>query len=160
VNKKQDLEIQALGAAAEFGINSVLFRNAMGRKLGLNITDSECLSVLGIKGISTPTELARYTGLTTGSTTAMLDRLEKAGFIHRKPNPKDRRGIFIEINKQSTEKTWPLVAGIQKAHKELLASYSQNELEIIADFLTRFTDNVKEHTTLIEEDLSASSKRV
>lgn len=150
MDSKEDLEKQVLRAAAEYGINSVLFRNAMGRKLGLNITDSECLSLLNIKGISTPTELARYTGLTTGSTTAMLDRLEQAGFITRRHNPDDRRGILIETNPDSTKTTLPLVAGVQKAHKELIASYSVEALEIIADFLTRFTENVKEHTKLIE----------
>src|SRR5690349_4634666 len=125
MNAKKDLEAKAFGAAAEFGMSSVLFRNAMGRKLGLNITDSQCLSILGLKGISTPTELAHYTGLTTGSATAMLDRLEKAGFIKRVPNPKDRRGILIEINHQKSAETMkPMVADIQKAHQDLLASYS------------------------------------
>lgn len=141
-------------SAAEYGINAVLFRNAIGRKLGLNITDSECLSVLGTKGISTPTELAHYTGLTTGSTTAMLDRLEKAGFITRRPNPADRRGVLIEINQESAKTTGPMVAGVQKAHRELIASYSAAELEVIADFLARFSQNVKEQTRLIEQDRS------
>jgi DNA-binding MarR family transcriptional regulator len=150
MNSKRDLEKQVMMAAREQGISSVLFRNAIGRKLGLNITDSECLGLLSIKGISTPTELARYTGLTTGSTTAMLDRLEKAKFIRRKPNPKDRRGVLIEINKKFTETVGPLVAGVQKAQIELIASYSDKELETIADFLTRFTKNVKEQTDIIE----------
>lgn len=152
MDSKKDLEKQVMMAAAENGISSVLFRNAMGRKLGLNITDAQCLSLLGIKGISSPTELARYTGLTTGSTTAMLDRLEKAKFIRRKPNPNDRRGVLIEINEQSVEVMRQLVAGIQEAHRELIASYSEKELNIILDFLTRFNKNVKEHTKLIEKD--------
>lgn len=151
MSKKKELEVKVLAAAAENGMSSVLFRNAMGRKLGLNVTDSECLSLLGIKGISRPTELARYTGLTTGSTTAMLDRLEKAKFITRKPNPQDRRGVLIEINKESAKKTAPLVAGIQKDHKDLIASYSEKELEVIVDFLTHFTENIKKHTKMIEK---------
>lgn len=150
MDSKKDLGKQVITAARENGINSVLFRNAIGRKLGLNVTDSECLSLLSIKGTSSPTELARYTGLTTGSTTAMLDRLEKAKFIKRKPNPKDRRGILIEINKQYTEAVGPFIAGLQKAHGELIASYSDKELETIADFLTRFTGNVKEHTRTVK----------
>src|SRR5581483_7224163 len=124
MNEKKDLEKQVMVAAREQGISSVLFRNATGRKLGLNITDSECLSLLTIKGTSTPTELARYTGLTTGSTTAMLDRLEKAHLIKRKPNPNDRRGVLIEIHKNSAESFGPLVAGVQQAQRELIASYS------------------------------------
>jgi DNA-binding MarR family transcriptional regulator len=151
MDKERDLEEQVMIAAQEQGISSVLFRNAIGRKLGLNITESECLSLLSIKGISTPTELSRYTGLTSGSTTAMLDRLEKAEYIRRKPNPKDRRGVLIEINKKWAETAGPLVAGVQKAHKELIASYTDKDLETIADFLTCFTENVKEQIEMIEK---------
>jgi DNA-binding MarR family transcriptional regulator len=154
VDSKRDLEKQVFAAARDNGISSVLFRNAVARKLGLNITDGECLSLLSIKGVSTPTELARYTGLTTGSTTAMLDRLERAQFIRRKPNPEDRRSVLIEINKKWTETAGPLVRGVQQAHAELIASYSDEELETIADFLTRFTNNVTEHTKMIEIDVS------
>src|SRR5581483_10759074 len=66
---KKDLQKQVFMAARDQGISSVLFRNAIGRRLGLSITDWECLSFLTIKGVSTPTELAHYTGLTTGSAT-------------------------------------------------------------------------------------------
>lgn len=149
---KTDLEQRVFIAARDQGISSVLFRNAMGRKLGVNVTDSECLGYLTVKGAATPTEIARYTGLTTGSTTAMLDRLEKAGFIKRMPNPDDRRGLIIAVNKNWTEKVAPLVAGVQQAQRELMASYSAEKLEIIVDYLTHFTEKVKEHTAKIERD--------
>jgi len=154
MDAKQDLAQQVMMAAREQGVSSVLFRNAVSRKLGLNITDSECLSFLTIKGTSTPGELARYTGLTSGSTTAMLDRLERAGFIMRTPNPKDRRGVLIEISRQYMTTAGPLVAGIQKAQSELIASYSDAELATIADFLARFADNVKEQTRLVTKGLT------
>ena len=150
----RDLEKQVFAAARDNGISSVLFRNAIARKLGLNITDGECLSLLSIKGVSTPTELARYTGLTSGSTTAMLDRLERARYIRRKPNPEDRRGVLIEIDQKWSETAGPLVRGVQQAHAELIASYSDEELAMIADFLTRFTKNVTEQTKRIEKDLA------
>jgi DNA-binding MarR family transcriptional regulator len=154
MDAKKDLEKQVVIATREYGISTVLFRNATGRKLGLNIADVECLSLIFLKGISTPTELARYTGITTGSATAMLDRLEKAQLIKRKPNPKDRRGVMIESNEKSTETIGPMVAGIQEVQNELIASYSDKELETIADFLTRFTKNVKDYTKTIEKDLT------
>lgn len=155
MNAKETLKNQALAAAADNGMSSVLFRNALGRKLGLNITDGQCLSILGIKGGRlTPGELARYTGLTTGSVTAMLDRLERAGYVRRVPNPADRRSVIVEINEEWGKTAGPLVAGIQQAHRQLLNEYSAKELELIADFLTRFTQNIKEHTEKIEKSMS------
>lgn len=128
-----------------------MFKNAVSRKLGLNATDSECLSLLSINGSSTPKELARYTGLTTGSTTAMLDRLEKLGYIKRMPNPNDRRGVIVEVTRRYMEVAGPLVVGVQKAHSELIATYSDKELQVIADFLQRFTHNVTTQTEVIEK---------
>ena len=151
MNSREDLEKKVMMAARNQGVNSVLFRNATGRKLGVNVTDNECLSFLTIKGFATPSELSRYTGLTTGSTTAMLDRLEKAGYITRKPNPNDRRGVLIEVNKKWMEAAGPLVVGIQQAHRELFTRYSDDELATIADFLSRFADNVSKHTDIIEK---------
>ncbi|NJK78633.1 MAG: MarR family transcriptional regulator [Chloroflexaceae bacterium] len=154
MNVKRDLETQVLMAARESNISSILFRNAISRKLGLVSTDSECLSLLSIKGVSTPKDIARFTGLTTGSTTAMLDRLEKAKFIKRRPNPADRRGVLVEINEQWTKTVGPLVEEIQQAQAELIASYSDNDLATIADFLIRFANNVKAYTHRIEESLN------
>ena len=150
MDAKNELRQAVLIATRENGMSSVLFRHAIGRKLGLNVTDSECLSLLSMRGTSTPTELARYTGLTTGSATAMLDRLEHAGFITRRPNPSDRRGVLVDITDKWGATAGPLVAGVQRAHAELLARYSDAELETIADFLTRFTDNVKQQTATVE----------
>lgn len=141
-------------AARDQGVSSVLFRRAVSRKLGLSATDSECLSLLSIKGVCTPKELARYTGLTTGSTTAMLDRLEKIGYITRSANPNDRRGVLVEINQKYTDLAMPLVAGVQKAQRELISRYSDDQLKVIAGFLEEFTKNVTEATDKIDKDLT------
>src|SRR5512147_1838282 len=96
-----DLKIRALNAVRDYGVQLTLFRNAMNEWVGLNATDMECLRLLFLKRISTPSELARHTGLTSGATTAMLDRLEKAGLIERRQNPDDRRGTLIVPAKSS-----------------------------------------------------------
>lgn len=150
MNTKMDAKRRVILATQEYGIASVLFRNAIGRKLGLNITDIGCINFLFIRGTSTPTELARYAGLTSGSTTAMLDRLERASLIIRRPNPNDRRGIVIEVHERSREVIGPMVAGAQNAQGKLLNDYSEKELATIADFLTRFTENVNRQTGTIE----------
>ncbi len=96
---KADLMKQVILAAREYGINTVLFRNLVGERLGVNVTDMECLGLVFNKGLASPSELARYTGLSSGATTAMLDRLENSGLIERRPNPDDRRGTIITLAK-------------------------------------------------------------
>ena len=151
MNTRKELQHQVMMAARDQGIASVLFRNALARQLGLNTTESDCLSYLGANQVAAPTEIARYAGLTTGATTTMLDRLEKAHFITRKPNPNDRRGVLIEASEEWQQKAGPLVADIVKAHADLIGHYSDEQLETIADFLTHFTENVQNQTKAIEK---------
>ncbi|NOH04417.1 MAG: MarR family transcriptional regulator [Chloroflexi bacterium] len=125
-------------AIRDYGVNLTLFRNAMSEWAGLNVTDMECLRLLFFKGVATPSELSRSTGLTSGATTAMLDRLEKAGLIERRPNPNDRRGTLIAPVQSSSEKVAAWFESARNAQDKLIASYSESELEIIADAFERF----------------------
>jgi DNA-binding MarR family transcriptional regulator len=136
---KTDLKKRALMAVAEYGAHLTLFRNAMGESLGLTATDMECLRLLFLKSVATPSELARHTGLTSGATTAMLDRLEKAGLIERRPNPDDRRGTLIAPTKSSAKKVASWFESARMAQDELISSYSEKEQEIISDVFERFT---------------------
>jgi DNA-binding MarR family transcriptional regulator len=136
---KTDLKKRALMAVRDYGVNLTQFRNAMSEWAGLNGTDMECLRLLFQKGIATPSELARHTGLTSGATTAMLDRLEKAGLIERRPNPKDRRGTLITPEQSASEKMASWFESARNAQEKLISSYSESELEIIADVFERFT---------------------
>ena len=149
---KTDLKKRALIAVRDYGIHLTLFRNAMNDWAGLNATDMECLRLLFIKGIATPSELARHTGLTSGATTAMLDRLEKAGFIERRPNPDDRRGTLIAPVKSGAEKAASWFESARKAQDELISSYSESELEIISNVFERFTKLWDQEREKIQSD--------
>jgi DNA-binding MarR family transcriptional regulator len=134
------LKQRALIAVREYGVHLTLFRNAMSDWAGLNVTDMECLRLLFLKRSATPTELAKHTGLTSGATTAMLDRLEKAGLIERRPNPNDRRGTLISPAPSAGAKAASWFESARNAQDELISSYSEYELEIIADVFERFAN--------------------
>jgi DNA-binding MarR family transcriptional regulator len=81
----------------------------------------------------------------------MLDRLEKGGLIERQPNPNDRRGTLIRPAKDAAEKVLPLFASVRQAQDEIISSYSELELAILADFLKRFVVMwEEEHKRLID----------
>jgi len=132
-----ELKQKVVKDGREQGISYTLFRNAVGKKLGLNTTDFEGLDLIFFRGVATPGELSRYTGLSTGSTTAMIDRLEKSGLVKRRSNPEDRRGTLVVIDGEAALKFRPLFTGVRLAQNELLDSYSRAELEILADYFQR-----------------------
>ena len=74
---------------------AILFNQKVAEELKLNVTDLQCLNLLDLQGELTPGELARCCGLTTGGATVVLDRLEKAGYLRREANPRDRRSLLI-----------------------------------------------------------------
>ncbi len=135
---KAELEERALNAVREYGVQLAHFRSAMDEWAGLNPTDMECLRLLFLEGVSTPSKLARHTGLTTGATTAMLDRLEQAGLIERHPNPADRRGTLISTTPSCSQKMAGWFASARQAQADLIAQFTGQELEIIADAFERF----------------------
>lgn len=148
---KEKLQFDVLMAARDNGISSIIFRNAMAKKFGLNLTESLAITLLGINSVSTPTDLSKFIGLTTGATTTLIDRLEKKNIIRRKANPNDRRGTIIEVTEEYSKKAQKLVSGIAKANQELISQYSDKELKVIADFLNKFTNNITNQTKEIEK---------
>jgi len=149
---KTELKKRALMAVRDYGVHLTLFRNAMDEWAGLNTTDMECLRLLFQKGTATPTEIAKHTGLTSGATTAMLDRLEKAELIERRPNPNDRRGTLIAPTPSSSEKVASWFESARRAQDELISSYSENELEIIADAFERFVKLWDDERKKVQKD--------
>lgn len=137
-SRKSESKQRALIAVREYGVNLTLFRNAMAEWAGLNTTDTECLRLLFAKGVATPSELARHTGLTSGATTAMLDRLQRASLIERQPNPNDRRGTLITPAASASARMAAWFESARNAQDALLSSYSAEELELVANVFERF----------------------
>jgi len=76
---------------------SVATHEAVADRLGINPTDLRCLGLATLEPGLTPTRLAELAGLTTGAITGVLDRLERAGFVRREPDPLDRRRLRVQL---------------------------------------------------------------
>ena len=128
---------QVMLDARDYRMSVVLFRHTVAQMLGVNVTDMECLSLIYFNGLAKPSELAAHTGLSTGSTTAMIDRLEHSGLIARKPNPEDRRSTLVVMTKQGEAKIEAAFVPMRKAQRALLADYSEQDMQVLSDFFRR-----------------------
>lgn len=128
---------RVISGAREFTIGTVLFHHVVGEIIGVNVTDMECLALIIFRGVATPSELSRHTGLSSGATTAMLDRLERSGLVVRRANPEDRRGVLIELTNEGARRTEELFGPLRAAAGRLLARYSASELALLSDFFDR-----------------------
>ncbi len=73
------------------------YRIAVAAHLDLTVNESRAISYLLARGPMGQTDLSAALGLTTSSTTTLLDRLEQRQMAVRVPDPKDRRRSTVEI---------------------------------------------------------------
>jgi DNA-binding MarR family transcriptional regulator len=73
-------------------------RGVFADSLHVSASEFNLLMHLGEIGEVTPKALARELGLTTGAMTAMVDRLEAAQLVLRRPNPHDRRSLYVRLS--------------------------------------------------------------
>ncbi len=122
------------------GAQSVLTSAVIAEKFGLHKTDLESLDLIYLRGgACSPGQLSQATGLTSGSTTALIDRLEKAGYVLREPDRTDRRRQVVRIVPEAIEPIKAVYVPMQAEMFKLWSGYSNSDLETIADFLTRST---------------------
>src|SRR5437588_10284820 len=77
--------------------------------LGINRTDARCLDILDQSGSMSAGDLAEASRLTTGAITAVIDRLERAGYARRVPDPSDRRRVLVELTPKADAATIELM---------------------------------------------------
>ncbi|MFG2891230.1 MarR family winged helix-turn-helix transcriptional regulator [Streptomyces sp. NPDC048248] len=119
----------------------VLFNQAVADHLGLHPTDVQCLSLLTARPEPlTVKQVADMTGLTTGSATRLVDRLEKGGYVARTPDQQDRRRVLVTPVPERIARVNAVWADLGPAWQELLDDHTEEELEVIARHMRRAHD--------------------
>ena len=96
-------------------------------------------------GPATAGQLSELTGLTTGAVTAVIDRLEKAGYVKRERDGADRRKVIVAPNEEKIyREIMPHVMPMGMAMTTVCAEFSEEELEIILKFITKANTSATE----------------
>jgi DNA-binding MarR family transcriptional regulator len=125
----------------------ILYNHAVSAKVGLGASDSQFMTLLQTYGPLTPRQLAEHTGLTSGTITGVIDRLESHGFVTREPDPADRRKVVVTPSVQAIQdKLVPLYAEQGERMQSVLATRSVAELRVISDFLADSVNSSEAHS--------------
>jgi DNA-binding MarR family transcriptional regulator len=132
----------------EMSTETILFHQAVADAVGLHITDHQCMHFIHRYGAMPAGRLAELTGLTTGAVTGIIDRLEKASYVRRTNDPKDRRRTIVEPvrNKKLERKLERIFIPLHERMHRLLSSYSDSELAFLLDALTRSVELIHEES--------------
>uniref|UniRef100_A0AAU3GLT8 MarR family transcriptional regulator n=1 Tax=Streptomyces sp. NBC_01401 TaxID=2903854 RepID=A0AAU3GLT8_9ACTN len=102
--------------------------------VGLSASEWYALSQIASEGNLTSGELAARTGLTTGATTRLIDRLERAGFVRRAADPDDRRKVVVEPVAGSLDQIEKAVGPARRQIAEVLSRYTPDQRTVLFDY--------------------------
>ncbi|RKE64972.1 MarR family winged helix-turn-helix transcriptional regulator [Microbacterium sp. AG238] len=91
-----------------------------------------------------PTELSRYLGISTASTTALIDRLQKSGHVTRQAHPSDRRSVHVVATEKSDVEVRDTLG---RMHERMIAAVdgmTAEEARIVIECLGRLQQAVDE----------------
>ena len=117
-----------------------LLNHHVGAQVELRDVDLDCLELINRHGPLNPSALARHAGLHPATMTGILDRLERGGWIAHDRDPGDRRAVVVRVLRDRGGELYRLYAGMNASLDRICAGYSDDQLELLADFLRRTTD--------------------
>src|SRR5262245_44027278 len=107
---------------------------AVAQRLRLNRTHLRSLSVLSQADSMTASALAEAAGLTRGAMTTALDRIERAGYVHRVWDQKDRREVRVEMTENAMQQLGVLYGPLAQAGLRYLRKYTAEELAAVVRY--------------------------
>jgi DNA-binding MarR family transcriptional regulator len=115
-----------------------LFNQAVADHLDLHPTDLQCLNLLSLEGAPVTTgRIAELTGLTTGSATRLVDRLERAGYVVRERDATDRRRVLVATVPEKAAELGRMWDRLSVGWHELFDGLDEGELALIIGHMRR-----------------------
>lgn len=112
--------------------------------MDMNATDLSALRMLSIREqrgeLVKPHDLARHLGISSASTTKLIDRLAKEGFVVREPHPNDRRALVITLTESSRADFGRHFAARMARMRGALEPFTDGELRTIIRFLDEMSE--------------------
>ncbi|MCX4763328.1 MarR family transcriptional regulator [Streptomyces sp. NBC_01275] len=132
---------QALAAMDDLIAASMVGQQEMAQRLGLNVSDLTCFAYVLQAGenLLTAGDLATRVQVTTGAVTGILNRLERAGYVTRRPDPEDRRRVRVAAVPSAVARVHAFYEPYYARLNTLFADYSPAEIAVLTDWFTRAT---------------------
>jgi DNA-binding MarR family transcriptional regulator len=118
---------------------------ATAKRMSLEVSELSALEHLQAAGPMTLGRLGERLSMSPGAVTALVDRLERKGYVERVPNPKDRRSALVRETEagleESLEHLWPYIEEMRGIEER----FSEEERAIVARFLLAATEAAHRH---------------
>ncbi len=119
-------------------------RRAMSERMEMNVSDIQALRsvVAGERSghPATPRQISTELGISTASTTKLVDRLVSAGHIRRIPHPSDRRSVTLTATPNAHREIGNWLSAMHEQMGRVVRSFSPEELSHIERFLNEMSE--------------------
>ena len=115
------------------------------RLLGLNLTDYRALTMLASAGPTTGSALAERIGSSAATTTAILNRLEAAGYVRRSRIDADRRRVHVSVAPDVYPKIMGLMGPLVRRVDDEVTSLPAGQQDVVEAFFGRVTHLLEDH---------------
>ncbi|MGC5054752.1 MarR family winged helix-turn-helix transcriptional regulator [Micromonospora sp. DT48] len=116
---------------------ATVFRYAIAERLGLTVSDLECLDYLADVESATAGQVAERTNLTTGAVTSMLRRLQQAGYVTAERDPADRRRVIVTLRPERIAELERPYERFAARVEQLVEGYRVEEIKLLVQHYDR-----------------------
>ncbi len=91
----------------------------------------------------TPSRIGERMVISSATTTAMLDALERRGWIRRIPNPDDRRSVLIQITAEGRAVADQVIPGLHTIERRTMSALTAKEQNQLIGLLAKVLDRAR-----------------
>jgi DNA-binding MarR family transcriptional regulator len=130
----------ALSGLRDLRIELAVLNHRVGSQVQIRDLDLDCLDVIARHGTISPSALAGRVGVHLATMTGVLNRLEAGGWVTRRRDHEDRRAVVLATVPDRGREIYAAFDGMNTRMGQILARYSDEQLDTIVDFLRKTTE--------------------
>jgi DNA-binding MarR family transcriptional regulator len=103
--------------------------------------------------------LSELTGLSSGATTRLIDRLEASGYVRRMRDPSDRRRVIIEPIAEKGPEVFALFAPMGQRIRALWETFDPEQIQLLVEYLRKSNAIMAEENARIRREAEEAQAR-
>ncbi|MFI7573234.1 MarR family winged helix-turn-helix transcriptional regulator [Micromonospora sp. NPDC049497] len=159
--RRDQLVAEITAQLRRYSVDAQHIGHAFAALHGLNATDLHALIAVMDAELygqpMTPGRLGEQLNLSSGSVTALIDRLERGGHIRRDRDTADRRKVFLHYAERGATLAMDFFRPLGRRTDGVMAGFTDEELETVHRFMAAMGTSMREHRDAVRAESARRS---
>lgn len=143
-----DYSAAVLKSLRDYRTAEAAVRRSTRESMGMGETDILALRYLlrvqASGKTAVPKDISRFLGITSASTTSLIDRLVASGHVRREAHPTDRRSVVVVATAESDKEVRATLGAMHRQMMSVAEGLTAEEARVVVKFLERMTDALQQ----------------